>query len=99
MKRDEIKQEILDLKEKLVEFEEEEKRWNDVKIGDIVYEQDMWNDFFDFKVEKVNIEERYLIASSPTNTNLPSEQHKKLFGFYTKEEFEEEMKQPRISIF
>ena len=50
------KSEFLKIKK---EFETEEKRWKNIKPGDLVYEN-QWGDYFEIVVSSVNVDNRYI---------------------------------------
>lgn len=78
----------LEFKEIKEDFEKEQKRWESLKIGDIIYDQqprfgDI--DYHEVEIKKINIDERLVIAYDRANSLNPNKKIT-LSNFLTKEE-------------
>lgn len=70
-------------------FEKQQKRWESLKVGDAIYdEQPRWfdYDYHEAEIKEINLDERYVIAYDKSDSMNPNKEIK-LTGFLTEEEF------------
>jgi len=76
----------VELHKKMVrDFKKEQKRWEALRVGDIVFEHGSWDDLFKMVIEEINVNERYAICTDHSQDKIKV----KVSGFSTIGELKE----------